>query len=298
MQIKDKKFVLWVLVFLFLINILAWLVVYDFNKLLFLEVIFFDIGQGDAIFIKTPKRHQILIDGGPSSAILEKLGKELPFWDRTIDLIILTHPEYDHLVGLIEVVKRYKIENILWTGVRKETAEFKEWQRLIEEERMKEDAQIKIAKNGLRINLLIYEIDRKEGYLEILFPLESLEGGEFKNTNNTSIITKLVFGENSFLFSGDAYKEIERRLIEGEVDLDSDVLKVGHHGSKTSTSEEFLKEILPEIAVISVGKENAYGHPHQEVLEILSKYGIRILRTDIDGDIKFISDGRTLKIKK
>ncbi|GAH66398.1 unnamed protein product, partial [marine sediment metagenome] len=138
-------FILGLLIFL---NILAWLAVYDLNKPQSLEVNFFDVGQGEAIFIETPSRHQILIDGGPTSIILEKLGQEMPFWDRTIDLIILTHPEHDHLAGLIEVLKRYKVENILWTGTVRDTAEYKEWQRLIGDEREKEGAQIKIAQSG------------------------------------------------------------------------------------------------------------------------------------------------------
>ncbi len=285
MQKKAKKFIYSILGFLFFLNILAWVVVYDLKNHQLLEVNFFDVGQGDAIFIETPQRHQILIDGGPDSAILEKLAKEMPFWDRTIDLIILTHPEKDHLSGLIEVLKRYKVENILWTGVIRDTAEFKEWKKLIEGER----AKIFIAKSGQKIIM-------PRTVLGILYPLENLEGEELKDSNNTSIVARLVFKENSFLFTGDIYKSIEKELIAKGTDIDSDVLKVAHHGSKTSSSEEFMKEVSPQEAVISAGKDNPYGHPHQEVLEILEKYGIRILRTDLDGDIKIISDGSNLAI--
>lgn len=285
MQKKAKKFIYSILVFLFFLNILAWVVVYDLKNPQVLEVNFFDVGQGDAIFIETPQRHQILIDGGPGSAVLEKLAKEMPFWDRTIDLIILTHPEKDHLAGLIEVLKRYKVENILWTGVIRDTAEFKEWEKSIKGER----AKIFIAKSGQKIIM-------PKTVLGILYPLENLEGEELKDSNNTSIVAKLVFKENSFLFTGDIYKSIEKELITKETDIDSDVLKVAHHGSKTSSSEEFMKEVSPQEAVISAGKDNPYGHPHQEVLEILEKYGIRILRTDLDGDIKIISDGSNLAI--
>lgn len=285
MQKKAKKFIYSILGFLFFLNILAWVVVYDLKNPQVLEVNFFDVGQGDAIFIETPQRHQILIDGGPGSAVLEKLAKEMPFWDRTIDLIILTHPEKDHLAGLIEVLKRYKVENILWTGVIRDTAEFKEWEKSIKGER----AKIFIAKSGQKIIM-------PKTVLGILYPLENLEGEELKDSNNTSIVAKLVFKENSFLFTGDIYKSIEKELITKETDIDSDVLKVAHHGSKTSSSEEFMKEVSPQEAVISAGKDNPYGHPHQEVLEILEKYGIRILRTDLDGDIKIISDGSNLAI--
>jgi len=281
MPIFNKKIIFYILGVLSFANILAWLVVFDLAKAQFLEVNFFDVGQGDTVFIETPQRHRILIDGGPSSIILEKLSKEMSFWDRTIDLIILTHPEADHLSGLNEVLKRYKVENILWTGIVRDTAEYKEWLKLINEEK----AKIFLAKAGQKIST-------RNVFLELLFPFENLEGKEFKDSNNTSIVGKLVFGDISFLFTGDIYKEVEKELIDGGVDVDSDILKISHHGSKTSTSEEFLKEVSPEIAVISVGKNNSYNHPHQEVLEVLSKYGINVLRTDEQGDIKIISDGK------
>ena len=133
--------------------------------------------------------------------------------------------------------------------------------------------------------------------IEILYPFESLEGKTLGDSNNTSIIIRLVFGENSFLFTGDAYQSAERELIQREINIDSDVLKVGHHGSKTSSSEEFIKKVSPEIAVIPTGKDNPYGHPHPEVLETLDKYGIRILRTDLNGDIKILCDSQSLKLK-
>ncbi|MCH8741514.1 MBL fold metallo-hydrolase [Patescibacteria group bacterium] len=276
-----------VLGILFFFNILAWIAVYDLSQPRFLEVTFFDVGQGDSIFIETPQGHQILIDGGPSSIILEKLAEEMPFWDRTIDLIILTHPEHDHLAGLLQVLERYKVDYILWTGIVRDTNENKEWRKLIEEE----GAEIKIVQAGQEIRL-------GEGiYFDILNPFENLEGKEFKNSNNTSIISLLVFNQNSFLFTGDAYKSVEKKIIGADANLKTDVLKVGHHGSKTSTSEEFIEQILPKIAVISVGKSNRYGHPHQETLAILKEYGIRVLRTDEEGDIKIISDGANLKIK-
>ena len=297
---KNKKnFLFLTLSILFCLNILAWLTVYDLKGHQLLEVNFFDVGQGDAIFIVSPKRHQILIDGGPNSLILEKLGEEMPFWDRTIDLIILTHPEYDHLAGLIEVLKRYEVENILWTGIIRDTSEFKEWKKLIESE----GAKIFIAKAGQKIIMprTMGLSQRLGGWWEgcslgILYPLESLEGQELKDSNNTSIVAKLIFGQNSFLFTGDAYKSVERELLEKGIDIHSDIVKVAHHGSKTSSAEEFIEKVSPETAIISVGKDNTYGHPHQEVLEILEKYGIRILRTDLDGDIKIISDGKNYEI--
>ena len=288
MNRNARNFILSVLVVSFSLNILAWIVVFDLSKPRFLEVIFFDVGQGDAIFINTPKRQQILIDGGPTSAILEKLGKEMPFYDRTIDLIILTHPERDHLAGLLEVLEKYKVENILWTGVERDTTEYEEWQKLIK----KEGAKIYIVPSVQKITM------EKDILMNFLYPSENLAGKELENSNDTSIVSHLVFGKNSFLFTGDISKSVEEKLIIRENScLDSDVLKVAHHGSKTSSSEEFIAKVSPEIAVISVGKSNSYGHPHQEVLETLKKYGIKILRTDQNGDIKIISDGITYKIE-
>ena len=287
-------------VFIFLgvlvaINILAWSVVFDLSKQKFLEVNFFDIGQGDAAFIETPKGQQVLIDGGPSSKILEKLGKEMPFWDRDIDLVILTHPEADHLSGLIDVLKKYKVRNILWTGIIRDTPEYKEWQKLIREE----GAKIFIASKGQKIKMA------NDISIDVLFPFESAEGKEFENSNDTSVVSRLVLGHNSFIFTGDISEIAEKELISAYscsdscefATLDSDVLKIAHHGSKTSSSEGFLQVVSPEVAIISVGKNNSYGHPTPETLENLNKYGIKVLRTDESGDIKIISDGEVFKIE-
>jgi competence protein ComEC len=284
---ENEKFVLFILGFLFLANFFAWIVVFDLRSHKFLEVNFFDVGQGDAIFIETPQRHQILIDGGPSPKIIEKLAKEIPFWDRSIDLIILTHPEKDHITGLLEVLKRYKVENILWTGIVRNIPEYKEWRNLIE----KEKANIKIAKAGQKISC-----KNCQWKIEIFYPFESLEGMEFDDSNDTSIVSKLIFGNSSFLFTGDIYKDVEESLALTHFNLNSKILKIAHHGSKTSSSEKFLEKVSPEIAVISVG-ENKYGHPHRETLETLKRYGIRVLRTDLNGDIKITSDGFIYQIK-
>ena len=293
MQIQKKKLVFGIMSVLFIADILVSLAVYDLSRRNFLEVDFFDVGQGDAIFIQTPEGRQILIDGGPNSAILEKLGGSLPFWDRTIDLIILTHPENDHLTGLIEVLKNYEVGNILWTGIVRDTENYKEWERLIAKEQGKEEkANIFIAKAGQKIYLSGKNLNQ---YIEILYPFENLEGKSFKDSNDTSIVNKLIFGENSFLFSGDIYKSAEKEILEkGRIDVDSDVLKISHHGSKTSSAEEFIAKVSPEVAVISAGKDNQYGHPSPETLEALEKYGITVLRTDAEGDIKIISNGKDL----
>ena len=287
---KEINYTKYILIGLVLCNIIAGLILWDLTKIQSIEVNFFDVGQGDSIFIQTPQNHQILIDGGPSSRIiLNKLARAMPQWDRTIDLIILTHPEHDHISGLIEVLKAYKVGNIMWTGIKRDTNEYKEWQRLIQEE----GANIIIAQTGQKI----FSNSGKGSYeIEILYPFESLENQEVKSVNNTSIIARLTYGENSFLFTGDAFKSKEKELIEHGVYLDSDVLKVGHHGSKTSSSQNFIEQVSPEIAVIQCGKDNRYGHPYPETLATLEKFDINILRTDQDGDIKIISNGSNLEI--
>jgi competence protein ComEC len=291
MRKNKRSFVCFILFLLVSLNVFAWMVVFDLVKSRFLEISFFNVGQGDAIFIVTPQQHQILIDGGPDTTILEELGGEMPFYDRSIDLIVLTHPEHDHMAGLIEVLKRYEVENILWTGVLRDTAEFQEWERALKTG----EAKIKIARAGQKI--VWSSKNEDQGFVDIFFPLESLEGSTVKNTNNTSIVAKLTFKEKSFLFTGDAYKSVERKLLEEPIELSSEILKVGHHGSKTSTSEEFLREVLPQIAVISVGSNNSYGHPHPETLAVLKEYDINVLRTDQEGNIKILTDGYNLKIK-
>jgi len=286
MSISSNKRIVWIILgVLVCFNLIVWVVVYDLNKPRLLEVSFFDVGQGDSIFIETPEKQQILIDGGPSSVILEKLAQEMPFYDKTIDLIILTHPEHDHMRGLLDVLERYEVENILWTGVIRDSNEWKEWMRLLDEE----GAQIKIAEKGQRIML------SESVFIDILYPFENLNNKEIKQTNDTSIVAYLSFNNTSFLFTGDISKKIEAKLIE-QGSLDSRVLKIAHHGSKTSSSQEFLESVSPEIAVIQVGK-NSYGHPYEEVLSRLKESDIDILRTDEKGDIKIASDGDNYKIK-
>lgn len=274
-----------IILLLVLANFFVWREVFDISKRA-LKVVFFDVGQGDSIFIETPQNHQILIDGGPSGKkVLEKLAGQIPFWDRSLDLVVLTHPDYDHLAGLNWVLQRYKVENILWTGVEKDTKTFQRWRENLKLEKEKEGARIFIAQKGQKI---------KAGEVKfyILYPLESLTGELFERaSNDTSIVSQLVFGRNKFLFTGDITEKTERKILEETINLESGVLKIAHHGSKTSSSEEFLEKVRPQIAVISVGGNNPYGHPYPEVLRALENFGIKILRTDEMGDIKIMSDG-------
>lgn len=249
-----------------------------------LAVYFLDVGQGDSIFIQAENGNQILIDGGQNKSVLSQLSKVMPFYDRSIDVIIETHPDSDHIGGLVEVLNRYDVGLVMESGVKSDSAIYKKLKSIIEQKNITEI----LGKKGIRINI-------SEGlFLDILFPVGDASEME---ANTASIVTKLVYGDTSFLLTGDSPKAIEKYLSSAyKSSLNVDVLKVGHHGSKTSTSEIFIGYTSPEYAIISAGKENRYGHPHQEVLDILGKFEIRVLRTDESGLIKLSSDGRNVVV--
>lgn len=256
----------------------AWNTVFSSQTL---SLSFFDVDQGDAAFIQTPQGHQILIDGGPDDAILKKLEESMPWWDRDIDLIMLSHPAADHVTGLLSVLEKYHVQHIVWTGVQRDTAVFKEWVRALDQEQ-KEGAVITLAQSGQRI---AWQNQGCLQHIDILFPFEEVAGTMPSDDNDTSIVAKLVWCNHSALFTGDLTSKKEQEMVERNVDLDADILKVGHHGSKTSSSREFLWAVSPGIAVISSGKQNRYGHPHEEVLARFEQFGIQVMRTDESGDI-------------
>jgi len=266
-----------------------------------LEVDVLDVGQGDAILIKSQYGQNILIDGGSDGSVIKRLGENLPWWDRTIDLMVLTHPHDDHVAGEIDVLKRYKVRKIIYTGVTHTSPDYLEWLRIIKEK---------------KVPLVIIDHEQtiflgENSRLEILYPLVNFAGKSVKDLNDSSMVIKLVNGENKFLFTGDAGVIVERALTpnpspatavvgEGSLlknDLSADVLKVGHHGSDTSTSEEFLNAVQPQIAVIPVGKDNQFGHPSLRTINKLQRIGAKILRTDLDGTVGFISDGKSINTK-
>ncbi len=239
-----------------------------------LKVTFFDVGQGDAIFIETPQGHQILIDGGPGKKVVDKVGKALPFWDKSIDLMILTHPDADHITGLVGVLEQYKVENVLWTGVRADTNIFAAWERALGNE----ETRITLARTGQK---LFWNKDPNV-FMEILHP-DDAGITSAKATNDTSVMSKFVYSGHSLLFTGDITKAVEQKLVDQGLDLRADVLKVPHHGSKYSSSEAFLAAVSPSTAIIQVGAKNSYGHPTEEVLSRLGD--IPVLRTDQESDI-------------
>ena len=253
-----------------------------------LSISFLDVGQGDAILIQQGSQ-QVLIDGGPSpQAISLELGRQMPFWDRTIELVILTHPDQDHLAGLIEVLKRYRVEKVLDPNLDSGTPLYEEWHRLVAEKKPEKIT----ARAGQQIALA-------GATLTVLHPPEALLKDTNEDIDNNGAVLRLKAGNVSFLLAADIRREAELHLITRRAALKSTVLKVAHHGSDTSTSQEFLSAVDPQIAVISVGADNKFGHPSEEIMNRLdNKLGqTNVYRTDHHGTIQFTTDGEKLWVK-
>lgn len=249
-----------------------------------LSISFLDVGQGDSIFIETPSGHQILIDGGVDNIVLSQLGTVMKPGDHTIDLIIATHPDADHISGLIPVINRYDVETFVIPDYSSETAVYRQLMETVSD----------------RVPKQIYgfigdRVDAGDGVvLDFLAPYNL----DTEESNDVSIVAKLSYGNFSAMLTGDAGMMIEQQLVRWYGDqLNSDILKAGHHGSRTSTTAQFVRSVSPEIGIISAGKNNRYGHPHQQVLSILEKADIEILATYDRGTITFQSDGITTWIK-
>jgi competence protein ComEC len=254
-----------------------------------LHVSFLDVGQGDAILLRQGT-NQVLIDGGPSpQALMSELGREIPFWDRTIELVVLTHPHSDHLAGLVEVLNRYRVSEVIYPDLPYESDSYTEWLRLIDDKGTK----VTFACAGQVISL-------GEATLEVLNPQDTLLADTQSDIDNNSVVLRLERGQVSFLLTADIMQETELELVHDRADLHSTVLKVAHHGSDTSTSPEFLAVVDPQMAVISVGADNDYGHPSAEVVTRLAERvgAENIYRTDQDGTVEFITDGAKLWVEK
>jgi competence protein ComEC len=273
----------WLILPLLIVAILVWSVVLTTpdDKL---HVSFLDVGQGDAILIQTPNSQDILIDGGPDpQKISLELSKKLPFWDRTIDLVVCTQPHADHVTGLVEVLHRYKVRQVLEAEVSYNSSIYQEWCNLVEDK-------------GIEYNIACagQEIDLGNGIeMEVLNPPEDLFEGTSHDVDNNGLVLRLSWGLVSFLFTADIREEAEFELIGQRANLKSTVLKVAHHGSETSTTSQFLATVDPEVAIISVGADNPFGHPGPEVVErLIDRLGEdNVYRTDENGTIELITDG-------
>lgn len=248
-----------------------------------LRVSFLSVGQGDAVFVEAPNGNQLLYDAGPpSGAVLRALGEVLPFWDRSIDVAVFSHPDMDHIGGFLDVFDRYKVAVVLEPGASSTNGVWAEVEHAITERSI---AHV-IARKGMTIDL-------GDGVqADILYPDRDMTSME---TNSASIVLRIRYGETSFLLSGDLPKNLEEYEVSVYGDqLHADVLKLGHHGSHTSSSEVWLRAVAPDVAIVSAGKGNRYGHPHQDVLALLEKLHIPYLITFNEGTITFSSDGKVV----
>ena len=252
----------------------------------YLTVAFLDVGQGDAIYIETPDGVQLLIDGGPDSSVLRELSSQLPHFDRTIDIVLATHSDKDHIGGLVDVLNRYEVGSIITTNNKNDTSIAETFSELVQ----LEGADLYTAQAGQQYQL---------GASTTLFILSPLGDPANWESNSASIVALLQYGDTSFMLTGDAGVNTEEYLVSsyGEY-LQSDVLKLGHHGSKTSSGDDFLDTVRPEVAVVSAGIDNSYGHPHPSVVTSLEERDIKILDTSKQGTIVFKSDGTKLLLEE
>ena len=267
-----------------LVAVLAWVRLPDGR----LHVWFLDVGQGDAILIRTPDGKTILLDGGPSpSVLMSELGRRLPFWDRRVDLVILSHPDDDHISGLLPVLERYDVGQVMEPGWKVEAPPYRAWEGLIQGRSIRRT----FPRAGARLDL------GRGAWMTVLHPGYTWIKGSHADTNNNGLVIRLQMGKASFLFPADIEAEAERRLVSNRANLDCVVLKVPHHGADTSLSEGFLRAANPQVAVISVGRDNRFGHPAATTIARLHDAGVLILRTDELGSIELTTDGRSYNIK-
>ncbi len=277
---SGKRYALFILVVFLLIFVIV-LVYFDFQSYKkVLTFAMFDIGQGDALFVESPTGTQVLFDAGPPRKILGELAQVLPPFDRTIDAIVITNPDADHIGGFLDVLKNYKVDRVFEPGTFNTS---KTYQNL-EIEIKRQNIPDILLKKGMQLDL------GGGAVIDILFPDRDVSTW---TSNDGSVVARLSYGQTSIMLTGDATSKTEK-IILGEntqAQLSSTILKVGHHGSRTSTSSEFVQVVAPTYALISDGKDNKYGHPHKETLDTLTQFGLKIFRTDLLGTMIMKSDG-------
>lgn len=244
-----------------------------------LHIIFCDVGQGDGIYVRTPDKRDIVVDAGANEKMLECLTRHMPFWDRTVDIVFSTHADLDHYGGLSDIFEAYKVEMYAKSS---NTSPAQSYQYLEE-----------LVKKEGSVNRIIHKGDKfvfsSSVELLTLWPTKEFEKTSGDDDNNLSLVQILKFKNFELLLTGDIDKEILNTIIDTQKDID--VLKLSHHGSYTGTDSETFLHIKPELSVVSSGKNNRYGHPHKEVLEVLRQNNLKYLRTDERGDIEIVSDG-------
>ncbi len=280
--IRNHLLSLLIFVFLLSVSAISIFAFTDARNGTLLTVAFLDVGQGDAIYIEAPNGRQMLIDAGRGNEILSVLGDVMPFGDRSIDVVLATHTDADHIGGLPAVFENYDIGEIIENGGTSKTKIFQALKDVIKDEGIESI----IARRGMHVVL----DEEKNISFDILFPDRDVKGME---SNDGSIVGKLSYGAHSFMLTGDATTYTEMLILRNEKTetLHSTILKLGHHGSHTSSSEAWLRAVLPDEAIISAGKNNRYGHPHQDVLARMRSLAIPYLATYDEGTIIFETDG-------
>ncbi len=251
----------------------------------YLSVSFLDVGQGDAIFIETPDGVQMLIDGGPDGSVIRELAKVMKPWDRTIDIVVATHADKDHVAGLIDVLDRFDVSLIIMTTNNHDTSVASVYRQMVAQE----GADIVYAEAGQSWQL---------GASTTVHVYSPAGDATLWESNASSIVTQIVYGETAFMLTGDAPLATEDFLVREHGErLRSNVLKFGHHGSRTSTSELFVKTVAPQYAVASAGRDNRYGHPHPEPVTNASRAGALVLSTAERGTITFYSNAEEVWVR-
>lgn len=269
---------------LFFITLGIWGAVWAATPPGVLTVAVMDVGQGDSIFIESPTGVQVVIDGGPDDSLLTQLPTFMSLADRSIDAAIETHPDADHITGFIDLLNRYTVKNFIEPGIPKDTLTAKR----LEEEIDQNNIPRSLARRGMTLDL------GGGAQLDVLFPDFDVSKLSSDKANEGCIVSHLRYGSTSVLFMCDAPMDIENHLMQigSSTDLVSNILKVGHHGSRFSTGDAFVALVHPQIGIISVGAHNTYGHPTQQTLGTLLKHNIKTLRTDQEGTIVFKSNGK------
>ncbi len=255
-----------------------------------LHIWFLDVGQGDSILMETPLGEWIMVDGGPDDTVLARMGGIMPYYERRIKVMFLSHPHADHINGLLGVIGRYEVGSIVMSGVKYQYAGYDKFYRLA-------------AERGVPIIFVDGSFDLRLGKIgfDLIYPERSLQGISFDNVNNSSVVFRLIYGVNRVFFSGDLEEVKEAELVRqagatvhgrASLHLRADILKAGHHGSKTSNSEDFVRLISPAVVVISCGIDNKFRHPFAGTLERFQRLGAAVHRTDLEGDVALSLDGK------
>ena len=257
-------------------NILIWSFYFSIHQNDF-HIKIYDVGQGDSIFLRTAGGYTILIDGGPNAKVVQYLGEDIPFYSRKIDLLILTHPQSDHLTGLMEVIKRYDIGSLWVSDSDNNSKQFEKWKSQLTDQQI----EPQIVSQG---DKMVFSDGTQ---VLVLWPKPNATSSDL---NDLSVVTLISYGSFDALLTGDA-EENNQPYSQNIPDIE--VLKVPHHGSKTAVSKNFVAAVSPEVGVISVGSKNPYGHPREETIKILQDFGSKVYTTAQNGTVEIVSDGKS-----